>query len=122
MICTCCCSQYLTQLNRETEESVLSSEMMRSQIEKARKMQRERYSGTGIYLNQQMTNKMVEKYCPLGSAEQAMIAQAYSSLTLNPRTLMRVKRVARTIADLEQSEDIHVSHLAEALQYRERKW
>lgn len=65
---------------------------------------------------------MVEKYCPLGSAEQAMIAQAYSSLTLNPRTLMRVKRVARTIADLEQSEDIHVSHLAEALQYRERKW
>lgn len=104
-----------------TQACGLDSGEMKRRIEKAREIQRKRYRGTGIFLNQQLTGKLLEKYCILGEAESRLVSEAYLRLNLNPRTLMRIKRVARTIADISGSEYIEVSHLTEALQYRERK-
>lgn len=104
-----------------TEEEGLSSAEMKEEIERTREIQRKRYRGTGIFLNQQLSGKMLEKYCALGKDENKLISDAYLRLNLNPRTLMRIKRVARTIADLSESECIGVSHLTEALQYREKR-
>lgn len=103
-----------------SEKSTGSCEM-KEQIERARKIQKERYRGTGICLNQQLDGKLLDTYCSLGREEAGLIARAYNKLKLNPRTLMRVKRVARTIADMDASRDITVVHLTEALQYRERQ-
>ena len=104
------------------DETVLSSNAMRQQIESARAIQRRRYDGTGIFLNQQLNDQMAAHFCHLGKAERTLVAEAYGRLKLNPRTLMRIKRVARTIADLDNSERIQTHHLAEAMQYREITW
>jgi len=104
----------------ESEKSTGSREM-KGQIEKARNIQKERYRGTGICLNQQLDGKLLDTYCSLGREEAGLISRAYNRLKLNPRTLIRVKRVARTIADLDGSRDITAVHLTEALQYRERQ-
>lgn len=104
-----------------TEGASLGSAEMKAKIEKAREIQRKRYSGLGIFLNQQLEGRLLEEFCPMGEEERKLIAEAYMRLKLNPRTLLRVKRVARTIADLDGSEHIKSKHLMEAMQYRERK-
>lgn len=101
-----------------SERESISSAEMKNIIEEARRVQRERYRGTGIFLNQQLEGRMLEKYCTLGEAERNLIYQAYSVMKLNPRSLMRIKRVARTIADIDGSERIEMRHLSEALGYR----
>lgn len=98
-----------------------SSAEMRQEIIRARETQMQRYKGTGITLNQQLEGRLLEKFCALGDAETKLVASAYRMMKLNPRTLTRVRRVARTIADLEGSEQVRASHLSEALGLREQK-
>lgn len=100
-------------------EKTQSSAEMREVINHARKVQRNRYRETDIFLNHQMDEHLADRYCNLDEEGIALASKAYDTLKLNPRTLLKVKRIARTIADLEDERNVRVEHLAEALAYRE---
>jgi len=65
-----------------------------------------------------MSNKQIEKYCKLDETAKKLMEQAINNLKLSARSYMRVLKVSRTIADLENSATIETKHIAEALQYR----
>ncbi len=96
----------------------LSSSEMRKRILIARNRQAERFKDSAIRFNSEMTGRDITEVCRLGSAEQDLLASAYESLGLSARSYHRILRVSRTIADLEDSDEIRKEHLAEALFYR----
>jgi magnesium chelatase family protein len=65
-----------------------------------------------------MTKKQIEKYCNINDNAKNLLYKAIEKLNLSARAYDRILKVARTIADLEQSENIEISHLSEAIQYR----
>ncbi len=97
-----------------------SSVVVRERVMKARKIQNERFVKTGIFCNAQMKNKQVKEFCRLDSGGVRILRLSMEKFDLSARAYFRVLKVARTIADLEESTDILSVHLAEALQYRER--
>lgn len=105
--------KYLEQENKEE-----TSSQIKERVNNARKIQLARYKDEGIYSNSQLTPKMLNKYCNLGKEEKVLLEQAFNSLGLSARAHGRILKVARTIADLDSKENIDVSHIAEAIQYR----
>lgn len=97
---------------------VESSSDIKKRVEKAREIQRERYKGTGIYTNSQMTNAMIKKYCVIDAESDKLLESAFDKLSLSARASTRILKVARTIADLAGEENIKIEHIAEAIQYR----
>lgn len=95
-----------------------SSSTVKERVNRTRKIQIERYKGLNIYSNSQLDAGMLQKFCPLGEDENNMLKAAFDSLGLSARAHSRILKVARTIADLEQSERIKTEHIAEAIQYR----
>jgi len=100
------------------EESGESSEQIRPRVVGARKLQLERFRGTGIMTNSCMTNRQLRKYCPLDRTCAELLERAMSELKLSARAYHRIIKVARTIADLEAGQAIAPEHIAEAVQYR----
>lgn len=96
-----------------------SSATIRERVERTRMVQQERYRGLGISFNSQMSTGQIRQFCPLGREEQELMENAFSRLGLSARGYHRILRVARTIADMEGSENIACAHLAEALSYRD---
>lgn len=95
-----------------------SSEAVRARVSAAREMQRERFRNDGIRTNAEMNGALIRRYCqPTGESER-MLRDAFSKLQLSARAYQRVLKVARTAADLENSETIRPEHYAEAIQYR----
>jgi magnesium chelatase family protein len=85
----------------------------------ARNIQTNRYKGEKeIYSNAQITPKMQKKYCEIDPAGEALLKNAVERLGFSARSYARILKVARTIADLDASENIATHHLAEAIQYR----
>ncbi len=114
-----CCEVESVDLSRpETPESETSSADMRGLIATARRRQSERFGASGVRFNSEMTGRDVEEYCQLGSGEQLLMQSACESLGLSARSYHRVLKVARTIADLEDSDEITEEHLSEAIFYR----
>jgi len=107
------------EINRSKAEG--SSASLRDRVACARERQLERYRGTDVLFNAQLTHSMIHNFCPLGLEQSQLMKQAYESYPLNMRTYDKIIRLARTIADLEEEENISTMHLAEALQYRELK-
>ena len=103
-------------LKKDTPEE--TSMQIKKRVNEARKIQLERYKEEGIYSNSELTPKLQEKYCALGKEESMLLKQAFDSLNLSARAYGRILKVARTIADLDRKENIEVSHIAEAIQYR----
>ena len=95
-----------------------SSEDIRKRVESARNIQRIRFAEENIYSNSQMSRKHIEKYCNIGHNGEKLIYKAMEKLNLSTRAYDRILKVSRTIADLELSENIEISHLSEAIQYR----
>ena len=92
------------------------SDAIRKRVAGARKIQHKRFEGSGI--NAAMTVKQMKDFCELSEGCLLMMRQAMTELGLSARAYDKVRRVARTIADLEEAAEIREHHLAEAIQYR----
>ncbi|NMC56016.1 MAG: YifB family Mg chelatase-like AAA ATPase, partial [Eubacteriaceae bacterium] len=95
-----------------------SSESIKKRVNAARTIQLERYKGTDTLFNSALNPRQIERYCRLGEAEEKLMKKAFTSLNLSSRAYHRILKLARTIADLDASEDIKTPHIAEAVQYR----
>ncbi|MBT3168397.1 MAG: YifB family Mg chelatase-like AAA ATPase [Candidatus Cloacimonetes bacterium] len=94
------------------------SENIRDRINEARQIQTNRFSNENIYSNSQMNPKQIRKYCQLDAESKSILKLAMDKLGLSARAYDRILKVSRTIADLENTKDIQVSHISEAVQYR----
>jgi len=95
-----------------------SSKSMREKVILAREIQKKRFFCDIISLNSQMSPSDVRKYCRLDEESEMLLKSAFNKLNMGARAYDRILKVARTIADLEQSKDIKLEHLGESLQYR----
>lgn len=90
---------------------------MRKKVMAARQRQKKRYRGTALSFNADLGPGNIEKYCSLGGEEGKMIESMFKSMDLSARAYHRMIKVARTIADVEGSNEIKKEHLAEAVCY-----
>ncbi|MDD4833631.1 MAG: YifB family Mg chelatase-like AAA ATPase [Lutispora sp.] len=95
-----------------------SSSSIKARINRARDIQLNRYSKDGIYFNSQLKPKQINQYCKIGLKEKALLKNAFEKFNLSARAFTRILKVARTIADLEGSDNIYINHIAEAIQHR----
>ena len=95
-----------------------SSAEIKQRVDKARKIQNERYDSLPVSCNANMDTKLLTRYCALSPECESLMKGAYDRLGLTARSYDRILRVARTIADLDGAETISPQHLAEAIQYR----
>ncbi len=100
------------------EEKPGETELVREQILKARKMQRERLKGLGVQTNGEMSSRDIEDRIVLSDTVRALLRQSAEKMKLSPRSYHRLIKVARTIGDLEGDEELTSEHVLEALQYR----
>lgn len=95
------------------------SQLIRERVIKARLVQDQRFVAMEeVHANAQMSANMVRKICEIDDVGKALIKQAMEKLGLSARAYDRILKVARTIADLAESENIEMEHLAEAIHYR----
>ena len=95
-----------------------SSEEIRKRVVAAHKRQIERYKNEGILFNSHLSASQIEKYCKLGAEESALMKNAFDKMQLSARAYHKILKIARTIADLDDSENIKAAHIAQALQFR----
>ncbi len=107
--------EYSDLVSDKKEES---SEAVKRRVNMARNIQRERFIGDNITCNAEMSEKHIKKYCKLTIECEEVIKNAFTTLNLSARARSRIIKVARTIADLELSENITPSHILEAVNYR----
>lgn len=101
--------------SKQQEES---SSAIKERVNAARKIQNDRFSGTGVSCNSRIPDGMLQKFCPVNDAAAAIMKNAFDKLGLSARAYGRILKVARTIADMDSSEVIRHTHLLEAIQYR----
>lgn len=94
------------------------SEEIKKRVNKARSIQQKRFEGTNVSCNAKMTPRMTKEFCILSDDANELLKASFEKLGLSARAYDKILRIARTIADLDGAEDIEISHIAEALQYR----
>ena len=95
-----------------------TSAHMRAQVQNARARQRERFGAGSSRLNGRMTSRQLRTFCVLDEPGKALLRTAMESLGLSARAHDRILRMARTIADLDGSENLAERHVSEAIGYR----
>lgn len=102
------------------EASGETSAEIKKRVEKVRAIQKERFKNDPYITNSEMSSEAVKKYCQVGEQATDLLRNAVDNLHLSSRGYFRVLKLARTIADLAELENISFQHVAEALQYRPR--
>ncbi len=95
-----------------------TSAVIKERVNAARRIQQERFKGTPVKCNGKMTASMTRQYCKLNEECRAFFEECFEKLNLSARAYDKILRVARTIADLDGSENITLKDLKEAIQYR----
>ena len=115
----------ISQVNVENYEKLNSSsdtsetsKTIKKRIEGARKIQLERFKGTNTFFNSSLSSKGIDRYCALDKESDELMKSAFHCYNMSARSYHRILKLARTIADLEGSENLELHHLSEALQYR----
>ena len=103
-------------LNSDKEEE--SSAEVKKRVDRARKVQLERYKNDKNYSNAKMNSKQIKLYCKIDDDTRDFMEQAFEKFHMSARAYNRILKVARTIADLDGKENIEFEHVAEALAYR----
>ncbi|MGE5329222.1 MAG: YifB family Mg chelatase-like AAA ATPase [Deltaproteobacteria bacterium] len=105
---------------RELDNDLISetSASIRKRVNRAREIQLSRYKDMNIFFNSQLQSSGIAHFCKIGEEERALLKGAFERLGLSARAHNRILKVARTIADLDESEIIRIPHIAEAIQYR----
>ncbi|SHJ59705.1 magnesium chelatase family protein [Anaerobranca californiensis DSM 14826] len=101
-----------TNIKEENSKTILQ------RVIKAREVQKKRYRYLNIRENSQLTGKYIERYCIISNEAKKLLERAFYNLGLSARAYDKILKVARTIADLAEQENIDVNHVAEAIQYR----
>ena len=107
--------KYINLIENEKEEK---SEEIRKRVNMARKLQRNRYKDYKIFSNAELNSNLISKFCILDNESERLLHSAFERLKMSARAYTRILKVARTIADLDNSEQIKKQHIAEAIQYR----
>ena len=95
-----------------------TSKEIKIRVERARKIQFDRYKNYGFYTNSELTTRLISDFCNLDDKGTNLLNNAFKKLKLSVRGYEKVLKVARTIADLDNSKNIKPNHIAEAIQYR----
>lgn len=95
-----------------------SSRSILERVVRARRTQKARLAGTGAYTNAALSTKLIKRFCRVDERSESLLEKAMERFGLSARAHSRILKIARTVADLENSERISASHVAEAIQYR----
>ncbi len=113
------------KIQRLSDEELLASEnncedsaTIRKRVINARKIQYERYKNDMIITNSELTPKLIKKYCKIDDSSKQFLKNAINKFNLSARAYDRILKISRTIADLENKENIEINHIAQALQLR----
>jgi len=95
-----------------------SSDEIRKRVTFAREIQLKRYEKDGIYTNSELTPKLIKKYCKINDEIKTILKNAINKFNLSARSYNRILKISRTIADIEASDNIELSHVMTALTFR----
>ena len=95
-----------------------TSAQIRERVDRARRIQLERLEGTGVKCNAQMTPKLTQQFCAMSNEAAALLRGAFERLGLSARAYDKILRVARTVADLDESRRIEAPHISRAIGFR----
>lgn len=102
------------KLNKREE----GSKQIKERVDIARNIQIDRYKEFNIFSNSELTPNLIEQFCKLDEQSEKILQTAFERLGLSARAYTRILKVARTIADLDNSKNVQSKHVAEAIQYR----
>ena len=102
--------------SKETKEE--TSAEIKKRVDAARAVQQRRFAGTAVTCNAKMTESPIERFCALSEKGKNILAGVFDKLGLSARAYNKILKLARTIADLDGSDDIQDAHLFEAIRYR----
>ena len=106
------------ELTGATPLDIEDSASIRQRVIKARARQHARLATDGFFSNAAMTPRLIRRYCGIDAESETMLERAMVRLGLSARAYDRILKVSRTIADLEDSEEIQSAHVSEAVHYR----